>query len=235
LRIKRYILREYGSWGVAVLSYLAGLSAAGGLSPSGVAVFVAVVLCINSKEALTRWLRSEGRDSQKSLAVFVCQIVIAMLLMVSVAWHSLAAVLPFLVLPAYLLFFRFKGEHFILTEITGFLFLAAAAPFAELAASGRVDVRLYIAVAVFFTAGVFKVRVQFTRRDAFRVLMVVYLAFAASIYHLLALPLIALVPLADNLVFALTLYKAKLRTAGWMEVAKGALFVVLIAAAYVGR
>jgi YwiC-like protein len=236
LRLKRYILREYGSWGVAVLSYLAGLSATGGLTPAGITAFVAIVLCINSKQAITGWLRSKGRDSQKSFAVFVSQIVIAMVLMVSIAWHSLTAVLPFLVIPAaYLLLFRLKGEHFILTEITGFFLLAFAAPVAELAASGRIDVRLYIAVAVFFTAGVFKVRVQFTRRGAYRVLMVVYLAFAASIYHLLALPLIALVPLADNMVFAVTLYKAKLRTAGWLEVAKGALFVVLIAATYVGR
>ncbi len=236
MRLKRYILREYGSWGVAVLSYLAGLSAAGVLSPAGITVFVAVALCINSKQALTRWLKSEGRDSKKSFAVFASQIVIAMLLMASIAWHSLAAVLPFLVIPgAYLLFFRLKGEHFILTEIMGFFLLAFAAPIAELAVSGRIDVRLYIAVAVFFTAGVFKVRVQFTRREAYRVLMVVYVAFAASIYHLLALPLISLVPLADNLVFAVTLYKTKLRTTGWLEVAKGALFVVLIAATYVGR
>jgi hypothetical protein len=221
---------------VAVLSYLAGLSAAGKFSPREIAVFIAIVLYINSKRALTHWLRSKGQDSRKSLAVFISQVAVATLLMLGVVWQVLALVLPSLVVPAaYLLFFRLKGEHFIITEITGFFLLAVAAPLAQFAASGLIDVRLYIAVAIFFTAGVFKVRVQFARREAYRVLMVVYLGFAASIYHFLALPIIALVPLADNLVFAATLYKVKLRTAGWLEVAKGALFVVLIAATYGGQ
>ncbi|MEJ2685143.1 MAG: hypothetical protein P8Z71_12200 [Candidatus Sulfobium sp.] len=229
MRIRRYILREYGSWCVAVLSYLAGLSVGRQFSPGAAAVFMSVVLCVNSKQALTHWLRSKGPDSRESLAVFISQIMIATLLMGIVTWDSLAAVLPFLVIPAaYLLLLRLRGEHFILTEMTGFFLLAVAAPLAEFASSGRIDIRFYIAVAVFFAAGVFKVRVQFTGRGAYRILMVIYLAFAASIYHILELPLIALVPLSDNLVFAAAPYKVKLRTAGWLEVAKGMLFVVLI-------
>lgn len=233
---KRYILREYGSWCVMILAYLAGVSAAGRFNVDSIAVLAAIVFYVNSKQALTRWFRSKGPDSRRPLAVFLAQIIVATLLMAGVALHYLATVLPFLgIAAAYLFFFRFRGEHFILTEITGFFLLAAAAPLAELGASGIFDVRLYIAVAVFFTAGVFKVRVQFTRLDMYRILMAAYLAFALTIYYLLAVPFVALIPLLDNLYFAATLYKVRLRTAGWLEVAKGALFVVLISAAYGGH
>lgn len=218
------------------MSYLAGLSAAGQFSSGAIMVFMAIVLYVNSKQALTHWLKREGRDSRNSLGVFVLQAVCATLLTLGVVWHSLTAVLPFLAIPAaYLLFSRMKGEHFILTEVTGFFLLAVAAPLAELAASGHIDLNLYIGVAVFFTAGVFKVRVQLTKSQGYRILMVVYLVFAALVYQLLALPLVALLPLADNLVFTAILYKVKLRTAGRLELAKGVLFVILIAAAYGGH
>lgn len=230
MSIKKYILREYGSWGVTLLSYLAGLSVAGRFGSGSIAVLVAAALCINSKQALTQWFRGKGRDSRRSLSVFVLQILIAVPLLLGVAWHNLSTLLPFLGIPAaYILFFRLKGEHFILTEIAGFFLLAFAAPLAELAASRSFDVRLYVAVAVFFTAGVFKVKVQLTRRSTYRLLMVAYVALALAVYHLLALPLIALVPLFDNLVFAATIYKVRLRTSGWIEVSKGVLFVLLIA------
>ncbi|MEJ2697150.1 MAG: YwiC-like family protein [Candidatus Sulfobium sp.] len=234
--MKRYILKEYGSWGVAVLSYLTGLSAGGRFSPGAAAVFAALVLYVNSKQALTLWLRGKGPDSGKYIAVFLVQIGTGTLLIVSVAWHTFPAVLPFLIIPAaYLLLFLLKGEHFILTEIAGFFLLAVAAPFAELPASGSVDVTLYMAVALFFTAGVFRVRMQFTRQNTYRILMVAYLVLAASIYQFLALPLIALAPLTDNLVCAATLYKVRLRTAGRLELGKGLMFVVLMTVAYAGH
>ena len=215
------------------MSFLAGVSAAGSFNGGTLAVFMAAVLYVNSKQALTQWFRSRGPDSGKSFVVFIAQIVIATLLIAGVAKNDLPVFLPFLLLPAaYLFFFRLRGEHFILTEITGFSLLAVAAPFAEYAASGKIDVKLYLATAVFFTAGVFKVRVQFTKRDLYRILTAAYLAFAVTIYYLLALPLVALLPLLDNLFFAVVLYKVKLRTAGWLEVAKGALFVALIAASH---
>lgn len=219
-----------------LLSFAAGLTAAGRFSPAVIAVLTATVLFVNSKQALTQYLRGRGLDSRMSLAVFLSQISIATLLIAAAARHSLMTVLPFLIVPAaYLFFFRFKGEHFMLTEITGFFLLSVSAPFAELAAVGHVDVRLYLAVSAFFAAGVFKVRAQLTRRKAYRILMVAYVALAASVYHLLALPLVALIPLAENLVFAATLYKSRLRVTGWLEVAKGVLFVIIIAAVYPGH
>lgn len=221
---------------MAVLCYLAGLCAGPQFVPGAVAVFAAVILCVNSKQALTRWLRSKGRDSRESLAVFVSQIIIAALLVGTTTWGSLAAFLPFLVVPAaYLLLLLLLGEHFILTEITGFFLIAVAAPLAEFASSGLVDVKLYVAVAVFFAAGVFKVRLQFTGRGVYRLLMVAYLVLVSSVYHILDLSLVPLLPLLDNLVFAAAPYKVRLRTAGRLEVVKGVVFVALIVAVWAGH
>lgn len=236
MRLRQYILKEYGSWCVAVLCYLAGLCVGSQFGPDAVAVFAAVILCVNSKQALTHWLRSKRRDSRESLAVFVSQIMIAALLVGTATWDSLTAFLPFLVMPvAYLLLLFLMGEHFILTEITGFFLIAVAAPLAEFASSGLIDVKLYIAVAVFFAAGVFKVRLQFTGRGVYRLLMVAYVVLVSYVYHFLDLSLVPLLPLFDNLVFAAAPYKVRLRTAGRLEVVKGVLFVALIAAVWAGH
>lgn len=221
---------------VAFLSCLTGLFVAGQISRGVIFVLPALVLYVNSKQALTHWLRSKGRNSLEPLTVFISQIMIATFLLGSVAWHDLPEILPLAVIPAlYLSLWRLKGEHFLFTEITGFFLLALAAPLSEFASSGRIDMKLYAATAVFFAAGVFKVRLRLTRQNLYRILMIAYLVFAASIYHLLALPFILLVPLTDNMVFAGIPYKIKLRTAGRLEAAKGVLFVILIATFYGAR
>jgi hypothetical protein len=46
------------------------------------------------------------------------------------------------------------------------------------------------------------------------------------------IPVIILLPLADNLIAAATLYKVKLQTVGWMEVAKSLTFLGLFIAYY---
>jgi hypothetical protein len=124
------------------------------------------------------------------------------------------------------------GEHSILTEISGFVLLSLSSLFARLAASGVIDPALFIAVAVFFTAGVFKVRVQFKKGVAQRILMVIYIAFAFIVYQLIPIPVLALLPLIDNLIFSITLYRVKVRVTGWLEVLKGVIFLLLMALGY---
>jgi hypothetical protein len=43
---------------------------------------------------------------------------------------------------------------------------------------------------------------------------------------------IILLPLLDNLIVAATLYKVRLQTTGWIEVAKSVLFLVLFISYY---
>jgi hypothetical protein len=62
--------------------------------------------------------------------------------------------------------------------------------------------------------------------------MVIYVGFAIAVYWLMHGPVVVLLPLIDNLVFSITLYKLKLRFTGWLEVIKGVAFLLLMAMNY---
>ncbi len=128
----------------------------------------------------------------------------------------------------YLLLLLFAGEHRIYTEITGFATLTLSSLIVKFASTGIVDITLYIAVAVFFIAGVFKVRVQLSRGLVWRVIMILYTAFSLFIYHFIEIPLIVLLPLLDNLIFSIMPYRVKLKVTGWIEVSKGIAFLTLM-------
>ncbi|MBI4690678.1 MAG: YwiC-like family protein [Nitrospirae bacterium] len=230
--MKRYMLREYGSWGVMTLSFVAGLLGENGFDLNIPAAYIAISLYINSKQAFTLWLRSAA-DRAKSLTVFLIQVTTATLILLPLIKNDVGRLLPFAIFPlVYVFLLKFKGEHALLTEISGFTILSMSTLIAKYAVSGDIDTKLFITVAVFFTAGVFKVRIQLTRKKFYRELMVVYLAFASIVYHLLNVPIILLLPLIDNLIFSITLYKARLSVTGWTEVLKGMLFLLLMAFFY---
>lgn len=231
--LKQYILREYGSWGVMTLSYLTGLVVSGRVTPGAVAVFMAIALYINSKQAFVLWMRLREKNPSRSLAAFVLQVLAATMLLLPVLGKDIASLMPYVFVPfAYLLCLKFLGEHSIVTEISGFVLLSLSALIAKLTITGMIDTALFIAVAVFFTAGVFKVRTQFTKGMTQRIVMVIYIGFALVIYRLIHAPVFALFPLIDNLIFAITLYRVKLNLTGWLEVMKGVIFLLLMALSY---
>ena len=231
--MKQYILKEYGSWGVMTLSYLTGIILSGRVTAGAVAVFIALALYINSKQAFVLWLRRRGHNSAQALVLFIAQVAAATMILLFVLGSSLFSLMPYTVVPlAYLLCLKFLGEHSLLTEISGFVLLSLSSLLAKFAGSGTIDPVLFAAVAVFFTAGVFKVRVQFTKGTAQRILMVIYVVFAFTAYWAMRLPIFVLLPLLDNLIFSVTLYRVKVRVTGWLEVLKGTAFLLLMALGY---
>jgi len=227
--VKRYLLKEYGSWGVMVLSYLAGLLVSGGATPRAIPAFVALALAVNSKQALTAWIRSAGPASRVPMVIFIVQVVTASGLLVWLLSADLVRFLPYAAVPcAYLVLLRYAGEHALLTEVSGFILLSTSVLISRYVLSGEIDPRLFIAVAVFFAAGVFKVRAKLRKGIFERSLAVLYVVGALVVYHLIGVPLVVLLPLADNLIFSASLYRVTLKTAGWLEVAKGAAFLVLL-------
>ena len=224
----QYILQEYGAWSVMVISYMAGILAAGKMSAGGAVSLIALALLINSKQAFTKWIR--GHNALAPLIILIMQIFLASALLIAVSGADTVKLLPYLMLPAvYLLLFRFAGEHYFVTEICGFALLALSAPIAKFAVTGIVDNKLYLSTAIFFIAGVLRVRVQTRKGMLERISMVLYVLFAAALYHLIKTPLIVLLPLIDNLILSLTLYGVKLKTTGWIELSKGITFLVLMA------
>ncbi|MCL5236597.1 MAG: hypothetical protein M1353_01940 [Nitrospirae bacterium] len=232
--ISKYILKEYGSWGVLVISFLTGFLAGfpaaktswewGGLK--SMLALIALSLFVNSKQAFTWWLR---RADSKGAGIFMVQVFLASLLLLAVFGNTVLRLLPYVPVPVvYILLLKSAGEHAITTEIAGFATLTLSALIAHCAVSGEVDSRLYIAAAVFFTAGVFKVKVYLRKRALERISMVLYVFFAFAIYYAIKVPAVVLFPLVDNIIFSLTLYNIKLRAAGWIEVLKGIAFLVLL-------
>lgn len=225
---KGYILKEYGSWSVLLVAFITGLVVTGEFPWQALPVLGSLGLLINSKQAFTRWIRQPA--DRKHLLVFLVQITVGAIILVALYSRGIPQLLPLLIFPAaYLLMNRLAGEHFVVTELLGFALLSLSAVLAKFLVVEGVDVRLFVATALYFTAGVFKVKAVLLRKTRDRVLSVLYILFAAYVYRRFQLSLLILLPLAENIIMAATLYKVRLQTTGWIEVAKSIAFLLLMA------
>lgn len=222
-----YVLKEYGSWSVLAVAFLTGLGVSRAFPWQAVPVFVALGLLVNSKQAYTKWMRQ--RSERRHLAVFLGQVAAAAVILFPVYGEGMPQLLPLLAFPAaYILFNRFAGEHFVVTELLGFALLSLAAVLAKFLVVQGVDVRLFVAAALYFTAGVFKVKAVLLRKTLDRILAVAYVLFALYAYHRFHIAALILLPLVENIVMAVTLYRVRLQTTGWIEVGKSLLFLALM-------
>ncbi len=194
---------------------------------SHIVSFVGLSLIVNSKQALTTYWR--GRKDEFALLVFIFQVLAGGVIILIVTGTGILGFLPWGVVPLlYTISLLFSGEHKLRTEVLGFATLTLSVLPAEYISSGGFSPALYIATFLFFTSGVFKVRVHLRRGKKERLMMISYLGCTVFLYTLMGLSLIVLIPLSENLLHALGLYRQKLRTVGWMEVLKGVVFVILI-------
>jgi hypothetical protein len=169
----------------------------------------------------------------RPLLVFLVQVIVAAGVLFAVYGRGTTELLPLLVVPVLYIAANIGfGEHFVLTEVLGFALLALASLFSHYTVTGVLDYRLYLALIVFFGAGVFKVRVQLRKRGVDRAVSVAYLLLAVVLYALFEIPVVLLLPLVDNLVFSIAPYQVRLKTLGWIEVAKSPLFLLLLALLY---
>jgi hypothetical protein len=226
-----YFLKEYGSWSVLIIAYLIGLGVSRATSWAAIPLFLALGLLINSKQAFMKWVRRTGDTT--SLAVYLGQIAVAVVILVGVFRGDIPRLLPLLIFPALYLFMnKLKGEHFVLTEVLGFTLLSLAAVLAKFLLTDGLDVRLFLGVALYFSAGVFKIKAVLLKKTRDRVLTAIAVVVAAVVYHLMHIPIIILLPLVDNLIVAAVLYRVKLQTTGWIEVAKSLTFLGLFISYY---
>lgn len=224
-----YFLKEYGSWSVLIIAYLIGLGVSQAFAWAALPLFLALGLLINSKQAFMKWMRGSG--DRTSLVVLLGQIVVAAALLAGIFRSDVPRLLPLLIFPAlYLFMTKLKGEHFVLTEVLGFTLLSLAAVLAKFLLTDDLDARLFLGVALYFSAGVFKIKVMLLKKTGDRVLTAFAVVFAVVAYHWMRIPIIILLPLVDNLVVSAAPYRVKLRTTGWIEVAKSLAFLGLFIA-----
>jgi len=226
-----YFLKEYGSWSVLIIAYLIGLGVSRAYSWAVIPLFLALGLLINSKQAFMKWMRRTG--DRTSLAILLVQIAVAAVILVGIFRSDIPRLLPLLIFPALYLFMnKLKGEHFVLTEVLGFTLLSLAAVLVKFLLTNGLDVRLFLGVALYFSAGVFKIKAVLLKKTGDRVLTAFAVIVATVVYHLMHIPIIILLPLVDNLTVAATLYRVKLQTTGWIEVAKSLTFLGLFITYY---
>ncbi|GBD98612.1 hypothetical protein BMS3Abin07_00636 [bacterium BMS3Abin07] len=225
--MKKYLLKEYGSWSIMAIAFMTGLLVSKGAGVDAAWAFVALALLVNSKQAFTLWMRRVNGSG--ALLIFLAQALVSATIFILLFGKGILDLLPLIIIPImYIALLVFKGEHFILTEISGFAVLSLSAVISKFSVTANVDYILYLCVAVYFIAGVFKVRVRFKRSTFMRAVMIVYVFFSFAACYLMKVPVIVLLPLADNLVFSITMYKVKLMVTGWVEVTKGVLFLLLM-------
>ena len=83
--MKRYILKEYGAWGVMLMAYAAGLVVSRGFNVRALAALFALALLINAKQSFVLWMRSAAGMKKVPSAVFLAQIVLATALLAGVS------------------------------------------------------------------------------------------------------------------------------------------------------
>lgn len=208
-----------------MLSFLIGILISKSFNLNSLLSLLSVFLFVNSKQAFTIWIRQKD---PMVLYILSGQIVLGTVLVLFAYSSEAIRLIPFAIIPLiYIASLYLLGEHAVITELIGFATLTIATPLARFSVSGSIDLPLYIAITIFFMAGVLKVRVQLRKGSKERLVMVTYILIAFMVYSLLKIHIIMLLPLIDNIIFAFTLYRVKLSTTGWIEVVKSILFVIL--------
>lgn len=230
------IVKEHGSWVVSGLSFGAGIAAGlldsraypdSGVLLTALLTFAALAFFINTKRPLASILKRARAG--KHLAWLLFFTVTGLLMMTPFLMRGFGSFVIFSPLVILYVILLYSGrERNLITELTGFSLLTLAAPVAYFVVSGTVSYRFYLALFLYFSAGVFQVRAQ-TRRDGFyRRLMVVYCSLCVSVYLFFDMPVIALLPLTENISSAIWPGELKLKTIGTLEFAKGIIFVAII-------
>lgn len=228
-------VKEWGSWAVFSSSCLAGLIAGLKTKPwlagrdfTNLTVFTVLGLAflINAKNPLASALRSKGKKEHVRWFLFFALSGLALLM--PFLNEGIKAFQVFALLVASYIFLLSSGkEHHLAAELNGFALLTISAPVVYFAVTGVMSWKLYIAVTVFFSAGVFKVRLRLRKTLLFRLVMILYCITSAALFYYMSISLLILLPSLDNIVTAMWLREEKLSTTGYMELSKGILFIVL--------
>jgi hypothetical protein len=231
------VVKEWGSWAVFVSSWSAALVAGLLTRPweterdfanETALTILGLTFLINSKNSLASILKTKGRKKESVLWFLFFSIAgFALLMPFLIDGVKAFLIFSFLVL-SYVILLSHGKEHYLFTELNGFALLALSAPIVYFVVTGEMSLRLYLSVLIFFAAGVFKVRARIKRTFTYRWIMVIYCAAAVVIFHYLDIPIILLLPLTENVIFALWMREEKLKTTGDIELTKGIIFVILI-------
>ncbi|MEK7307443.1 MAG: YwiC-like family protein [Nitrospirota bacterium] len=231
------ILKEYGAWAVFIFSCAAGIITGLLTKPwhdgrdVSVAILLTVlglVLLINTKNPFLSLIRTKGQTREHLLwFMFFCIGGFSLLIPFLAGGIKTFLLFTPLIL-GYAILLSSGREHLFLAELSGFGLLALSAPIIYFVITGEMSFRLYLAVLIFFAAGVFKVRALIKKTFLYRCLMVFYCAAALVFFFYINVSAVMLLPFIENIVSVLRMKEERLRTTGNKELIKGFIFTVLL-------
>jgi hypothetical protein len=229
------IVKEWGSWAVFSSSCLAGLIAGIKTKPwlAGrdftnltVLTVLGLAFLINAKNPLASALRAKGK--KEHVLWFLFFVLSGLALLIPFLTEGIKTFQIFAILVASYIVLLYSGkEHHLAAELNGFALLTVSAPIVYFAVTGEMSWKLYLTVTVFFSAGVFKVRLRLRKTLLFRLVMILYCISSAALFYYMNISLLILLPFLENIVTAFWLREEKLRTTGYTELAKGIMFIIL--------
>lgn len=238
------IVKEYGSWAVFIFSCMAGLiiglltrpwQTGKDFSMDTLLTILGLMLLINSKNPLSSALRTKSESTRtegqkkEHLLWFMFFSLVGFVLLTPFLTNGIKTFLffsPFVL--SYMILLSRGKEHYLLTELNGFALLALSAPIIYFVITGEMSLRLYLAVFIFFAAGVLKVRVRIKKTLAYRWLMIFYCTASLVFFYYLDISVVVLLPLLENIISVLWMREEKLKTTGNAELIKGVIFTILL-------
>ena len=231
------VVKEWGSWVVFISSLLAAFAAGllhspghtgRGFSAAVISTILGLTFLINSKNPLAATIRTKGRQKEH-LNWFLFFGITGLILLLPFLFSGLKFFWFFSLLAvSYAVLLSFGKEHHIITELNGFAILTLTAPVVYFAITGEMSMKLYLAVFLFFAAGVMKVRVRLKKSLLLRVMMVLYCVAASAVFYLSDISVLLLLPLIENIISVILMREEKLKVTGYIELTKGVAFIVLI-------
>jgi hypothetical protein len=232
------IVKEYGSWAVFIFSCAAGIATGflnqpwlkgKNFSSQMLLTVLGLIFLVNAKNPFSLVLRTGGQNMEHILWLVFFSVG-GVVLLLPFLYEGLYPFLLFSPLIITYIFLLVQGrEHFIISELNGFALLAIPAPVMYFVITGEMSLKLYIAVFIFFAAGVFKVKMLMKKTSFYRWLMAVFCVCALLVYAYFDIKIVILLPLLENNFSVLWMREEKLKTTGNTELIKGVVFTILLA------
>lgn len=241
--------REHGAYGMAITSFIIGAGVGGSFDLWTITTLLGIVLFIMAKFPLSILL--QGRDidrGTKKKFIFWAFVFIHTGFLLFIPFLKILALklIIFIFLfvlfhiTIYFLFVIMRKERSIIAEVSGISTICLSGLLGYFSSGGE-DIRdaslVWFIPLIYYTASIFKVRslIQKDGREFFRRINFLYPIFCSIIVIGLALMnlvqlsvLLCLIPLVENIIVNFRKEKVDIRKAGWIEVAKSAIFGLIL-------
>ncbi len=241
--------REHGAYGMAITSFVIGSVIGGRLMLTTFTTLAGILLLIMAKFPVQMLFQRRSIDVQlkKKFALWGFIFTHSGMLLFLPIYHklperALTVVVIFVIfhLILYFILLFFRKERTIFAEVIGISALSLSGTFGYYASSGadsQTAIFIWMLSLLYYTASIFKVRsILFKEEgDFYRWVSLIYPVFCVIIISGIAMMnliqfsvLLCLLPLLDNILVQFKKGKIDIRKTGWMEVAKSAVFGIIL-------